>query len=93
MSTMTDELHCALCGRIWTGGVDEAVEDGAAPDFWIGDENLNDDPVCAECCAKFLTWETDSGELEARPGTEAEVRERMRVVRSRRRPVLRLRRR
>ena len=69
------DCHCALCGKIWFGGIDEAIEEGATPDFWIGDKNFCDDPVCDVCSSKFLSY--DGGDYAVKSGFEREVFERV----------------
>lgn len=78
------DCHCALCGKVWPDGVEEAIEDGASPDFWIGERNYIDDPVCAACCGSLL-WNGSGGEgeLEPKPGKTQDVLRRLSLIKRR----------
>ena len=48
-------LTCALCGVTITS-VDDAIDAGWEPDFWIEDKWVGK-PVCCDCAGKWLIFE------------------------------------
>lgn len=56
-----EPLTCYFCGAV-EQLVEDAVDDGWIPSFWVGDEEELS-PVCASCQAEHLR-EGKDGELE-----------------------------
>ena len=53
-------MKCAFCEKAFDS-LDEAVEIGWFPDFWIGEDNY-EGPICPECCSTYLAVDAD-GEI------------------------------
>ena len=50
-------MNCAFCGKE-VDSVDEAVELGWYPDFWVGERNYNG-PICPDCFREHLFIDPD----------------------------------
>jgi hypothetical protein len=50
-------MNCAFCGKE-VDSVDEAVELGWVPDFWVGERNY-DGPICPDCFREYLFIDPD----------------------------------
>lgn len=72
-----EDCHCVLCGKVWMDGINEAMEEGATPGFWLTESESVDGPVCDGCDGKYLKLDEDTGEFVVRPGAEREVRKRV----------------
>jgi len=57
-------MQCCFCGK-QVESIDEAVERGWCPDFWVGEVNYQG-PVCAECQVEHLDAGED-GEFVLKP--------------------------
>lgn len=58
-------MECTLCDDGTVADIDEAIEEGWMPTFWIGeDEQLGE--VCPTCIEKYLEEGMD-GEYELKP--------------------------
>ena len=57
-------MECTLCERTVTK-MDEAIDDGWMPQFWIGEEEQYGE-VCPTCIEKYLEQGMD-GEYELKP--------------------------
>jgi hypothetical protein len=44
-----DEERCGICGRTMPETLDEAIDAGWYPCFWIDEETLGDGTVCPDC--------------------------------------------
>ncbi len=58
-------MECCFCGRT-VESIEEAIELGWYPDFWVGDTNYQG-PICAECQSAHLDTDTD-GEYVLKQG-------------------------
>jgi hypothetical protein len=50
---MENDLTCAICGKAMSADIEQAIEEGWQPSFWI-DEAHSTGPACADCSAQYL---------------------------------------
>ena len=55
-------MECTLCERKHTGNIDEAIEEGWIPNFYVEDNEY--DHACPTCVEKYLVVGSDDGEWE-----------------------------
>lgn len=64
----TDTLVCALCGHKQTGTINELIDAGWFPEFWV-DEKTSDGPACPACVESRLETDDQDGEVVLKVST------------------------